>query len=288
LWWVLLAAGCTRPPDPIGADAWSNDGPGLAAVQFDEAALLVRCAILDGGPEDVDHHNLVGMRNGYFVLPWAPEDGGGGISFFDVSHPCSPVEVGRGFSAFMRESHTLSVGTVDGRDYLAVDCIADGGRSGGVGFWDVTGPTAPFWASQLALDGFVYPHSYTRLTLSTFWQGQHVYASGAFNGVDVVDVSNPLIPVAVAQFNLDPPTSVGTVHIVGTRALVSSSGLSRTAIVDLSDPVQPLPVAGADWATEDANEEVRPFYFANWLGQYGVYGRQWPRWRSDGLRLGRP
>ncbi len=273
LWWVVLAAGCTRPPAPIAADAWSNDGPGLGATQFDAQALLTRCAVLDGGPEDVDHHNLVGMHNGYLVLPWAPEEGGGGISFFDVSDPCSPIEVGRGFSEFMRESHTLSFGTVDGRDYLAVDYIADGGRIGGVGFWDVTDPTAPFWASELALDGFVYPDSYTRLTLSTFWQGPYLYVSGAFNGVYVVDVSDPLNPSAVAQFNLEPPTSVGTVHVVGTRALISSSGLARTAIVDVSDPLQPAPVAGADWSTEDANGDPRPFYFANLLGQYAVYAR---------------
>lgn len=270
---ALLLAACGPRYDWPEASDWSNRGPGIGEVEFTGDALLTRCAVLDGGPEDIDHHNLVGMHDGYLLLPWAPEDGGGGISFFDMSDPCSPLEVGRSFSETMRESHTLAFAQLDGRDLLAVDYIDEGGDIGGIALWDVTDPSAPVWLSELALEGFLYPDSYTRLTLSTFWQGEYLYVGGAFNGVYVVDVSDPLAPVEATRFQLDPPTLVGTIHIVGNKALVSSSGLSRTAVLDLSDPLLPEPIAGADWRTEDETGDELPFYFANWLGRYGVYAR---------------
>src|SRR5690606_5557425 len=79
-------------PEPGG---WGeNRGAGAPRVSFAEDALFTSCAYLDGGEADTtDHHNLVTMFDGYLVMPWAPEWGGGGLTFFDISDPCAPVVV---------------------------------------------------------------------------------------------------------------------------------------------------------------------------------------------------
>jgi hypothetical protein len=65
-------------------DDWSTRGPGGPARAFVADELLTSCAWLNGGEGSAQHHNLVGMHDGWLMFPWAPEDGGGGISFFDV------------------------------------------------------------------------------------------------------------------------------------------------------------------------------------------------------------
>jgi hypothetical protein len=267
---LLALTACQRPPEPPAADAWTRSGPGVPAVTFEPGALWTPCALLDGGPEDVDHHNLVTVFDGWVVVPWAPEEGGGGVALFDLSEPCAPERVGSAFSATMRESHTLPIATRGGRDVLAVDQLSENGR-GGVGFWDVTDPTAPVWLSELELDGVVYPDSYTRVSLSTFWQGDLLFVSAGFNGVYVVDVAEPSAPALLGRWNADPPILAGTLHVVGTVGLLSSAGLSRAALLDLTDPLAPAPLADLD--VEDADGVGHSFYFASWLGKYGVFAR---------------
>ena len=88
----------------------SNAGPGGPSKTFTADQLFKNCAYLDGGDEDiVDHHNLVTMYDGYLLMPWAPEFGSGGLSFFDVSDPCAPKRVGHGYSPEMRETHTIPI-----------------------------------------------------------------------------------------------------------------------------------------------------------------------------------
>ena len=92
-------------PFPAPSDWGPNAGPGGPSSSFEEGELYVNCATLDGGELDrSDHHNLVTMFDGFLLMPWAPEFGAGGISFFDVSDPCAPSMVGAGFSPTMRES----------------------------------------------------------------------------------------------------------------------------------------------------------------------------------------
>src|SRR5690606_4695230 len=121
-------------PDP---GDWTVAGPGGPSVAL--PTLNTPCAALTGGPEDIEHHNLVSIYDGWLILPWAPEDGGGGVTVYDFHDPCNPVKVGEGWSARMRESHTLSFNEIDGRTWMAVDYHEDtpDGPVGGVGFWDL-------------------------------------------------------------------------------------------------------------------------------------------------------
>lgn len=304
----LVLVGCTRAPAPVdsdtdvafdpadpaawdarfpAADAWSITGPGLGATTYTEAELWEHCAYLQGDPATTaDHHNLVVMYDGWLILPWSPEDGGGGVSVFDVSDPCDPVKVGEGSSPLMRESHSLGFATIDGRTYMAVDYIAplrpecEGddppsgcARGGGVGFWDLTDPTAPVWAGQAEVPGHRYPDSYTYLTLSVFWQGDHVFAPTAANGIGVFDASDPRAPVFLDAFNV-PPHLVGTFHVWGNRGLASSAGLAKTVVWDVGDPRVPQPIPGGTFDTTDGGDRPVGYYFANLGADYALFARK--------------
>ena len=296
---IGLLLGCpTDPPSPPpgpsvptfpAPDAFTLSGPGGPTTTFADADLWEHCAYLLGGANDAEHHNLVVMYDGWLVMPWAPEDGGGGLSLFDVSTPCAPVLHGEGYSEWMRESHSLGFSTVDGRDYVAVDYhgglveerggsgddddIPTGEVLGGVGFFDITDRTNPLWVSELDLPGYHYPDSYTRLTLSVFWQGPYVYVSGTSNGVYIVDASDPTNPVLAGQYLFDPGLLVGSFHVIGNLAMASTAGGVRTVMMDVSDPLDPQPIPGGEFNTGDSGGQSRTYYFANFGGHYGLFAR---------------
>jgi hypothetical protein len=252
-------------------DAWSIEGPGGPSASFDEAALLEHCAYLTGGPEDAEHHNLVVMHDGYLLMPWAPEDAGGGITFFDFSDPCDPVKVGEAYSETMRESHSMAFGTVGDREYLAVGYMA-GEKTGGIGFWDVTDRSDPQWVSELAMEGFDYPDAYFFVTLSTFWQGDTLYVNYGLRGIGVVDVSDPMNPLVV---DIIPEESLiaGSFHVVGNTAMASNAGASRTVMFDVSEPHDLKKIPGGTFDVE-VDGDVQAYYFANVGGEYALFARK--------------
>lgn len=294
---VVLAAACpTAPLVPVperpsfpAPDAYSLRGPGASQQTYEPDQLWEHCAYLLGGERDKEHHNLVVQHDGYLLMPWAPEDGGGGISFFNFDDPCNATLVGEAWSDTMRESHSLGFQKVGDREYLAVDyhggALERGGSGddddvgteevlGGVGFFDVTDPAAPFWASELDLPGYHYPDSYTRLTLSVFWQGDYVYVSGAGNGVYIVDASNPLEPVLAAQYLFTPGMLVGSFHAFGNTAMAATAGGTRTVLMDISDPLDPQPIPGGEFNVGDGQGRTRGYYFSNLGGNYGLFARK--------------
>ncbi len=292
---VLLAslfAGCPTttvappgPPEFPAPDAFSLRGPGAPAQTFTEDQLWEHYAYLLGGENDAEHHNLVVQHDGYLVMPWAPEDGGGGVTFFAFDDPCNPVKVGETYAEGMRESHSLGFGVVDGREYMAVDyhggpvgddddsAREDDEVAGGVGFFDVTDPANPFWVSELDLPGYHYPDSYTRLTLSVFWQGRYVYVSGAANGIYIVDVADPENPVLAGQYTFTPGMLVGSFHVFGNVGMASGAGTIRTVMMDVSDPLDPQPIPGGDFNVFDGEGRPTAYYFANLGGNYGLFAR---------------
>jgi hypothetical protein len=280
----LLLIGCPTtepeaPPQeaPAPGDWGGLAGPGGPSVEHAEADLWQPCAYLDGGEDDADHHNFVTMLDGYLFMPWTPEWSGGGVSFFEIDDPCAPVLVGEGTDGDLRESHNVGFSRHGDRTYAALDYhggVEDGLLIGGVMFWDVTDPTAPFAVSRLALPGYVYPDAYARVTLAVFWQDPYVFVSGADNGFYVVDASDPTEPVLEAQVTLEPNLKVGSVHAIGDLALVSTTEGSRTVLMDISDPTDPKPRAGGDFLVADAAGEPREYYFANMGGRYALFARK--------------
>ncbi len=161
-------------PEP---DAWTRAGAGVSAGTLGEEDLLTPSGYALGGPGDAEHLNLSVVHDGWWVHPWAPERGGGGISFFDASDPCSPVLVGQTWADKMWETHALAFGEgPDGRRYLAFD-MHESHAVGGIGFFDVTDPTDPQWVCELATPGCYHPDAYLRVTFASFWQGDMLYVA---------------------------------------------------------------------------------------------------------------
>jgi len=269
----------TAPVDPWSLTdfpepgAWTRAGPGASSRTFGEKDLLTPCGYVLGGPGDAEHHNLSVVYDGWLVHPWAPESGGGGVSFFDASDPCSPVLVGQVWAEKMRETHALAFGEgPDGRRYLAVD-MHESNAVGGIGFFDVTDPTDPQWVSELATPGYFYPDAYLRVTFASFWQGDYLYVAAAFNGVHVIDVSDPLNPQFLTSWTFDGPHLAGKVEVVGNVAMVASAGLPRTVFLDVSDPLNPQPIAGGDHQLHDGEGNLRKYYYNAWSGKYILYAR---------------
>lgn len=275
---LLLALACAAPdePAPVEPDVlpdpaeWATAGPGGPVASIDPAALDQPCAALTGGPEDIEHHNLVGMHDGYLILPWSPESGGGGVTFFAFDDPCNPVKVGEAYTPYMRETHTLGIGEVGGRTILAVDSYRSN-EEGGVGFWDITDPTAPFWITDLSLPSFNYPDAYLRVSLSTFWQGDILYVSAGLLGVYTIDVSDPEAPAIIAQHQ-EVGFLAGSFHVIGNLAMASSAGLGRTMLWDIGDPEDWQLLA--DWTVTDAAGADIGYYFANVGGRYALFARK--------------
>ncbi len=188
---MVVGSRLRRPP--LVPDAFPEPGdytvagPGGPRVSFEAAELDLPCTALTGGALDVEHHNLVGIYDGWLVLPWAPEEGGGGVTIYAFDDPCAPVKVGEAYSEFMRESHTLAIAEAGDRTILAVDAHIDDDH-GGIGFWDLTDPTNPTWLTLLELPGSHYPDAYFRVALSTFWQGDVLFVNAGLLGVFRVDV----------------------------------------------------------------------------------------------------
>ncbi len=259
----------TLDPGPFPApDAWTpNRGPGGPAQTYAAGELYTNCAFLDGGEMDLsDHHNLVTMYDGYLLMPWAPEYGGGGLTFWEFDDPCSPVPVGTGFAQTMRETHAIGFSQEGGR-WAVVDqlgrALAEG--RGGVQFWDIADPTAPTQVADLELPGFIYPDAYARLSLSVFWQVPYVYVGGAQNGVWIVDAADPTAPQLVGQYTFEPVMQVGQVQAVGNLLVVTEAEGARAVLLDISDPENPEPIPGGDFLIE-AEGRAREIYFTNLVG----------------------
>lgn len=274
--WLCEAAPAPAPfpaPDAWKPPGWRSRGP---ARTFEEAELGEHCAYLSGHPDDIQHHNLVVAYDGYLLMPWAPEWGiFGGITLWDMTDPCQPVEHGVGTSTTMRESHSIGFSHLGGA-WAVVDGITSilPRPAGGVEFWDLRDTTAPRPVRSFDLPGFVYPDAYARVTLSVFWQVPYVYAGGADNGVYVIDAADPTDPRLVGQYVFDPILRVGQVQAIGNLLVATAAEGPRAVLLDISDPTDPQPIPGGDFLALDEAGEPREAYFTNLVNGHVWYARK--------------
>ncbi|MFT5354430.1 MAG: hypothetical protein ACI9KE_001635 [Polyangiales bacterium] len=271
-----LCEGAEAPPyaDP---DTWPRPhGPGLPTAEFEDDALFENCAYLDGGELDTsDHHNLVTMYDGYLLMPWAPEYGRGGLTFFDISDACSPTAVGSGWSQTMRETHSIGFSHEGGAFAVtaSMSMVLEYG-GGGIQFWNVEDTSAPEHIVDLDVPAFFYPDAYGYIVMSSFWQVPFVYLGAGFNGVYIVDATNPTSPVLASQYAFDPPIRVGQVQAVGNLLIVTATGGARTVLLDISNPTSPRAIPGGDFQAVDAEGTAREAYFSNFSGGIVYYARK--------------
>ena len=261
-----------RPyPEP---DAWpANEGPGAGNVAFTADQLDEHCAYLDGGEQDLDKHNMVAMWNGYMVMPWANDFGQGGVTFFDVSDPCSPVSVGGGFDMQMRETHSMTFAKRDGTTWMVTASI-ENLLTGGILFWDISDVTAPSVASRLNVEGFGFGDAYRRVTFSHQWAGNIVYVASAQSGIHIVDATDPANPEVVNQFRFEPIAQIGQLQVIGNLLVATTAEGTRAILLDVSDPVNPQPIPGGDFVAMDAEGTPREAYFTTTTGGYLYFARK--------------
>ncbi len=281
MWTLLLACADDPGKTPLGFEFWES-GPPLRGEPyrgrtFSPTELGVNCAELRGTDADVLHHNLQVPYRGHLILPWSPEHGQGGVSFFDMSDPCAPVRVGDGITEDIRETHAIGTVYLPEGDPHAGDWMVTNGKDYGTVdtgplFWDISDPTAPEVVSLLLLPEAWYPDSYARVSLSVFWQYPWLYVASADNGIFVVDATDPRNPVLVAElaFNL----RAGGVFVLGNELLVSSAEQTHAALFDISDPTNPVLLPGSPFATADRDGEPMETYHGNRSGDLALFARK--------------
>lgn len=281
---LLAATVACKPAEDTGSNAPSfsfaapTDRPALRGAggptaSFSEDQLFENCAQLDGGEEDVNHHNLVVPYRGHLVLPWAPEWSRGGLSLFDFSDPCSPQKVGEGFHERMRESHSLGFVHLPEGDEHAGDYVAVTGIRG-VQIWDITDAASPEAISYLEIEDVFYPDAYARVVLSVFWQYPYLYAAAADNGLYVIDATDPADPQLVTSYPIEPALRAGGVFVIGTLMFVSSAEGTEAVLLDVSDPTYPQPIGGGRFSSVDSDGEDWETYHANTSGDLALFARK--------------
>jgi hypothetical protein len=208
------------------------------------------------------------------MMPWEPEWSiFGGVSFFDVSDPCSPVLVGEGTHDRLRESHSLGFVHLPEDDPHAGDYMAATGLHG-IQIWDVTDETAPEMLSYLEIEGILYPDAYARVVLSVFWQYPWLYVAAADNGLMVVNTEDPANPELVTSYPIEPALRAGGVFVMGNLMMVSSAEGSEAVLLDVSTPDAPQPIGGGRFFTVDGEGEATESYHANTAGDYALFARK--------------
>jgi len=244
-------------------------GPGAPQVDFAEEDLFENCAPLYGGEEDFLHHNLVVGYRGHMVMPWAPEWGRGGLSFFDMSNPCDPQKVGEGYHERMRESHAIGTQYLSETEQYAV-------TTGilGIQFWDLQSLETPEMINYMQIEGVFYPDSYTRVVLSLFWQYPYVYIAAADNGFFVVNAEDPYNPVLEMQYEFDPPLRAASIYALGNHLFVGAAEGSEAEVLDISNPTNPQPIGGGRFFVTDAEGTPRDAYHSGMVGNWGFFARK--------------
>ncbi|MEM7151656.1 MAG: Ig-like domain-containing protein [Myxococcota bacterium] len=270
------SSGTGEPEGPVYPEPDAHPpstGPGGPAVEFAAEDLYVNCAFLHGGTGDLDHHNLVVMFDGYLMMPWAPEWGIGGLTFFDISDPCNALPLSSTPGPRMRETHATGFANVDDHWYAVVAAVDEGllNIDGGIMIWDVTSVVAPQEAAVLNLPGHLYPDAYARVVLSAAWQAPYIYVGAADNGIYIVDATDPTQPQLAGQYNFQPTMRVGQVNVVGNMLIATAAEGPRTVLLDVSVPEFPQPIAGGDFEIVDGEGVIRESYFSNVGGGYVYY-----------------
>ena len=164
--------------------------------------------------------------------------GVGGLAIFDISNPAIPVELGR-YEPVGHPYNRYYRGAVNG----GVAC--GGARENLLAIIDVSIPTAPRF---LALHGVV-GQSYEGAAM----QGDYIFACRHDQGLEIIDISNPLSPVTAAE--LSGLVNAWDVELSGQFAFVAD-GAGGLAVVNISNPNLPVWVTSVPTSGSAVDIEV--------------------------------
>jgi DNA-binding beta-propeller fold protein YncE len=204
-------------------------------------------------------HGFVAMVNGYLLVIFASDSGGGngsgGFAFFDISDPRAPVNVftthnhpdygpGPNYAGEIREPHAFSFSG----QYACIPTRR------GLQFWDFSqvGPPAnrPLKVGEITQLPGVTGGDYSPTPWWVCWQGgRYVYVAGTSTGLHIVDASNPANPVLIDRGpglpnpipkSLTGGFQVGTAFAVGNLLVITGNDTTGMATLDISDPAHPV------------------------------------------------
>src|SRR5205814_2315643 len=154
------------------------------------------------------------------------------LQVLTVANPVSPTVVG--------ELPTTVPVTTSGTGYMGVALNSTGTLAvmalGSTGIWvvDLTNPAAP-----LRLGGAATALSGPGVHIAVEGSVAAVLSTNASDFLDVLNVSNPALPVRTASVTLGPVGTAKGVTLVGGRAYVASNTLGLQ-IYDLTTPTAPI------------------------------------------------
>lgn len=216
-------------------------GPGIGNIDCGDAEYFKPFAFIDhqnGG--DPHGQNVTAMIRGYFLTVYAPDSGlpPGRIGVYDVSDPHTPV-LGKyyagGDTNNFREQHSLPIGLIDGKQYIAMQTRA------GIQFWDFTDPLNAYVAGRIDLPG-VTGGDYENVAWQAAWQGHYLYVAGGNQGIYVVDASDPTNPELLNQVSTSSTGGfrVGPLFALGDLMVISNMDQGGNyAVLDISTPEEP-------------------------------------------------
>ena len=179
------------------------------------------------------------MVDGYLMIVYSIDGSSatdGGIEFWDVSNPRSPVRVHQYDNADTHglvEAHGFGLARIGARSYMAAQSVR------GIQIWDVTEAANVFLTADLTLPG-VHVSDYAGV-FWLFWQAPYVYVAGTNAGLYIVDASDPYAPFLVEQV----PTgqlggfSPGEVFALGNLLVVTELRGGIRATYDIGIPDSP-------------------------------------------------
>ena len=201
----------------LGLAAFLASGQGAAQIPIDQDDLL----------EDA----------GQYSPPWFAElqdvelDGDrayvfgvGGLAIFDISNPDFPIEMGR-YEPVGHPYNRYYRGAVSG------GLACGGAREDRLAILDVSIPTSPQF---LALHG-TFGTSYEGAEI----QGDYIYACRHDQGLEIINIANPLAPVTAAE--LTGLVNSWDVALSGQYAYVAD-GTGGLAVIDVTNPNLPVHV----------------------------------------------
>jgi hypothetical protein len=215
----------------LGLAAFLTAGPGGAQIPIDQDDLL----------QDVSNISppwFAEFQDVELVGDLAYTFGVGGLAIFDISDSSFPTELGR----YEPDGHPYNRyyrGAVGG------NLACGGAREDLLAILDVSVPRAPH---LLALHGTL-GQSFEGAAI----EGDYIFACRHDQGLEIIDVTNPLEPVTAAE--VAGLVNSWDVVLSGQHAFVAD-GAGGLAIVDIADPGQPVLVTSVPTSGSAVDIEV--------------------------------
>ena len=237
----------THPADPLPVAAISDDAGGFTEL---------------GGAINIAVHNI---GNETYALVASFDDSG--VQIIDITWPDNPLpaaavsdDVG-GFTE-LDGAGGIAVHGTDNGTYALVASFDDSG----VQIIDITHPADPLPVAAISDDAGGFTKLEGAANIAVHDIGGRTYAvvvSAVDNGVQIIDITHPAVPLPVAAISDDSDGFTELegaldidIHDIGnkTYAVVASREDSGVQIIDITRPDNPLPVAavsdGSDGFTE--------------------------------------